>query len=287
LTPDPSFPIVRHPTPGTRTPILVSVPHYGTEPLPHITRDDYREPSFATFAYGFADTFVGDLYADLHEHGATVLATPFSRMFVDVNRRRDDFEQHEGEVRSRRGVVRTHTMRDVAIFARPLALADLEARLQTLYDPYYVTLDRLLGELRQAHGAALLLDGHTGSPRRMQAHQVILGTCHGATCAPALAATAAAIFGRHGFEVHENVSGYTGGNIVATYGRPQTRRVHALQVEINASLLMTSTADEFIAQVRRGEIPEKAHGNIARLRECLREVLAALPPVLAAVPASS
>jgi N-formylglutamate deformylase len=284
--PDRSFPIVRHPAPGMRTPILVSVPHYGTEPLPHITRDDYREPSFETFAYGFADTFVGDLYADLHEHGATVLATPFSRIFVDVNRRRDDFEQHEGEVRSRRGVVRTHTMRDVAIFARPLALADLEARLQTLYDPYYVTLDRLLGELRQAHGAALLLDGHTGSPRRMQDHQVILGTCHGATCAPMIAATAAAIFGRHGFEVHENVSGYTGGNIVATYGQPQTRRVHALQVEINASLLMTSTADEFIAQVRRGEIPEKAHGNIARLRECLREVLAALPPVLAAVQAS-
>jgi len=286
LTPDRPFPIVRRPPPGTRTPILVSVPHYGTEALPHITRDDYREPSFETFAYGFADTFVGDLYADLHEHGATVLATPFSRMFVDVNRRRDDFEQHEGEVRSRRGVVRTHTMRDVAIFARPLAPADLEARLQTHYDPYYVTLDRLLGELRQAHGAALLLDGHTGSPRRMQEHQVILGTCHGATCAPELAATAAAIFGRHGFEVHENVSGYTGGNIVATYGRPQTRRVHALQVEINASLLMTSTADEFIAQVRRGEIPEKAHGNIARLRDCLREVLAALPPVLAAVQAS-
>jgi N-formylglutamate deformylase len=281
--PDRSFPIVRHPAPGTRTPILVSVPHYGTEPLPHITRDDYREPSFETFAYGFADTFVGDLYADLHEHGATVLATPFSRIFVDVNRRRDDFEQHEGEVRSRRGVVRTHTMRDVAIFARPLALADLEARLQTLYDPYYVTLDRLLGELRQAHGAALLLDGHTGSPRRMQDHQVILGTCHGATCAPMIAATAAAIFGRHGFEVHENVSGYTGGNIVATYGQARPRRVHAVQLEINGSLLMTTSGEEFIAQVRRGEIPEKAHDNIARIRECLRDVLAALPPVLASI----
>ena len=32
--------------------------------------------------------------------------TPLSRMFVDVNRRRDDFEQRDGEVRSRRGVVR-------------------------------------------------------------------------------------------------------------------------------------------------------------------------------------
>jgi hypothetical protein len=153
----------------------VSVPHYGTQPLPHITRGDYREPWFEAFAYGYADTFAGDLYADLHEHGATVLATPFSRMFVDVNRRRDDFEHHDGEVRSRRGVVRTHTMRDVPIFARSLGLADLEARLQALYDPYYATLEDLLGELRGPSGYAMLLDGHTGSPRRMKDHQVIIG----------------------------------------------------------------------------------------------------------------
>jgi len=280
---EPSFPIVKHPVPGTRTPVLVSVPHYGTQPLPHITRDDYREPWFETFAYGFADTFVGDLYADLHEHGATVLATPFSRMFVDVNRRRDDFEHRDGEVRSRRGVVRTHTMREVPIFRHPLSLADLEARLQTLYDPYYSTLESLLAQLREAYGYAMLLDGHTGSPRRMKDHQVIIGTRHDATCATELTATVAAIFTRHGFEVHQNVSGYTGGNIVATYGQPQTRCVHALQLEINASLLMTTSREEFIAHVSRGGIPEKAEANIARVRQGLREVLAALPSVLATV----
>src|SRR3972149_2149838 len=163
-----SFPIVWHPAPRTRAPVRVSVPHYGPAPWPHITRDDYREPWFETFAYGFADTFVGDLYAYLSEHGATVLATPFSRVFVDVNRRRDDFEHHDGEVRSRRGVVRTHTMRNAPIFARPLALADLEERLRTLYDPYYSALERLLTELRQAYGYALLLDGHTGRPRPLK-----------------------------------------------------------------------------------------------------------------------
>ena len=278
-----SFPIVRHPVPGTSTPVLVSVPHYGTEPLPHITRADYSEPWFETFAYGFADTFAGDLYSDLHEHGATVLATPFSRMFVDVNRRRDDFEHEDGEVRSRHGVVRTHTMRDAPIFARPLGLADLEERLRTLYDPYYAALERLLTELRQAYGYALLLDGHTGSPRRMKDHQVIIGTRHDATCAPRLSAAVAAIFTRHGFEVHRNVSGYTGGNIVATYGHPESQRVHALQLEINASLLTTVAGEGLIAQVKRGELPEKAEANIARIRQCLREVLAALPPVLATV----
>jgi N-formylglutamate amidohydrolase len=273
--------IVRHPPPDRRAPVLVSVPHYGTQPLPHITGDDYREPRFETFAYGFADTFASDLYADLDAHGATVVATPFSRMFVDVNRRRDDFEHIDGEVRSRRGVVRTHTMRDVAIFARPLCLAELEDRLRTLYDPYYATLDTLLGALRRDYGYALLLDGHTGSPRRMQEHQVIIGTRHDATCATELADAVAAIFTRHGFEVHRNISGYTGGNIVATYGRPDTLRVHALQLEINASLLMTTSREEYIAHITRGGIPEKAEANIARVRACLGEALATLPSVLA------
>jgi N-formylglutamate amidohydrolase len=278
-----SFPIVRHPAPEKRTPVLVSVPHYGTQPLPHVTRDDYCEPWFETFAYGFADTFVGDLYADLDEHGATVLATPFSRMFVDVNRRRDDFEHQDGEVRSRRGVVRTHTMRDAPIFARPLRLADLETRLQTLYDPYYSALERLLTDLRHVYGYALLLDGHTGSPRRMKDHQVIIGTRYDATCSPRLAEAVAAIFASHGFEVHKDVSGYTGGNIVATYGQPATRRVHAIQLEINASLLMTTSREEFIAEVSRGGVPGKAEQSIARVRQCLREVMVALPSILATV----
>jgi N-formylglutamate amidohydrolase len=278
------FPIVRHPAAGTRMPIVVSVPHYGTQPLPHITRAHYAEARFETFAYGFADTFAADLYRDLHEHGATVLATPFSRMFVDVNRRRDDFEHHAGEVRSCRGVVRTHTMREVAIFAQPLGLDDLEGRLRRLYDPYYAALEGLLTDLHGAYGYALLLDGHTGSPRRMGDHQVIIGTRHGATCAPILAATVARIFTDHGFEVHDNVSGYTGGNIVATFGRPESRRIHALQLEVNASLLTTTGRDEFIAHITRGGIPEKAEANIARVRKCLQEVLAALPGVLATLP---
>ena len=276
-----AFPIVRQPPSGIRTPIVVSVPHYGTEPLPQVTRDDYCEPRFETFAYGFADTFAPDLYGDLHEHGATVLATPVSRMFVDVNRRRDDFEREDGAVRSSRGVVRTHTMRGVPIFARALAPADLESRLRALYDPYYATLARLLAEVRQAHGYAILLDAHTGSPRRMQDHEVILGTCRESTCAPALAKTVADIFARHGFRVDENVSGYTGGNIVATYGRPRAR-VHALQLEINSALLMTTSREELIALITRGGVPDKAEANITRVRACLRETLAALPAAVAA-----
>jgi N-formylglutamate amidohydrolase len=277
------FPIIKHPPPEAQVPILVSIPHYGTQPLPHITAADYTEPWFETFAYGFADTFVGDLYADLHEQGATVLATPFSRIFVDVNRRRNDFEHVNGLVRSRRGVVRTHTMRDVPIFTRALSPAELEARLQTFYDPYYATIEQLLRYLQAIYGYALLLDSHTGSPRRMLNHQVILGTSHGTTSHTALSETIAAIFTAHGFEVHHNISGYAGGNIVRTYGQPEGQRIHAIQIEINAVLLMTTSRQEFITQISRGEIPARAEDNIARLRTCLREIMTALPAVLAKI----
>jgi len=279
----PGFPIIKHPPAEAQAPILVSIPHYGTEPLPHITAADYTEPWFETFAYGFADTFASELYADLYKQGATVLATPFSRIFVDVNRRRNDFEHLDGMVRSRRGVVRTHTMREVPIFTRALNPAELEARLRAFYDPYYATIEQLLGHIQATYGYALLLDSHTGSPRRMLDHQVILGTSHGKTSHTALADLITTIFTAHGFEVHHNVSGYAGGNIVRTYGRPEARRVHAIQIEINAALLMTTSRQEFIAQISRGEIPTKAEDTIARLRTCLREVITTLPAMLAAL----
>lgn len=278
-----AFPLLLEPLAAAQTPVLVSVPHYGTQALPHLTATDYTEPWFATFAYGFADTFAGELYADLHAHGATVLATPLSRMFVDVNRRRDDFEQVDGMVQSRRGVVRTHTMRDVPIFTRPLSSEALEERLRAFYDPYYATLAAVLARLQATHGHAIVLDSHTGSPRRMQEYQVILGTSHGKTSHGHLVETIAAIFTAHGFEVHQNISGYAGGNIVRTYGQPEHQRVHAIQIEINAALLMTTSRQDFIAQISRGETPAKAEATIARLRTCLCEIVTALPPALTAL----
>ena len=276
-----AFPIVKCPDADRRSPILVSIPHFGTQSLPGMTPGDYCEPWFETFAYGFADTFVGDLYADLHQYGATVLATPLSRVFVDVNRRRDDFEMQGDAIRSHRGVVRTHTIRDTPIFAKPLTLARLEARLKAYYDPYYATVERLLAEIHDAYGYALLIDGHTGSPRRMKDYEIIIGTRRGSTCDPALVEPIAAAFVQEGFEVHHNVSGYAGGNLVVTYGNPASRRQHAVQLEINASLLMTTSRQEFIAQVSRGENPSKDETTIARLRACVQKVVLALPNVLA------
>ena len=274
-----SFPIVRRPAPGMSTPVLVSVPRYGTQALPDITSDDYTEPWFETFAYGFADTFVG---RPLRRSARAWGHRPGHALLAHVRRRQPPSRRLRGRrVRSRRGVVRLPPMRDVPIFARPLGLADLEARLQTLYDPYYATLERLLAELHQAFGYALVLDGHTGSPRRMSDHQVIIGTRR-----------------RH---LRARAAGGRGLHPSRLRGPPERQRLHrrqhrghlrpatrggsALQLEVNASLLMTTSREEFIAQVSRGGIP-KAEANIARVRACLREAVESLSTVLAGGPSS-
>ena len=175
-------------------------------------------------------------------------------------------------------------MRDVPIFARPLGLADLEARLQALYDPYYATLEDLLGELREASGYAMLLDGHTGSPRRMKDHQVIIGTRHASTCAPELAGAVAAIFTRHGFEVHDNVSRLHRrqhrGHVRPAAGPARPRPPDRGQ-------RVTPDDDEprrvHRPRVARRAFPRRRSDNIARVRECLAEVVSILPAVLAAM----
>ena len=83
--------VVRRPQNDPQFPVLVSIPHYGTcSPVGH---DDanFLKTRYRHFPRGFADPFADTLYGDLHDAGALVLATRLSRLFVDVNRRRNDF----------------------------------------------------------------------------------------------------------------------------------------------------------------------------------------------------
>lgn len=267
---------VRRPTGDAPIAALISVPHYGTQALPGIRADDYAEPANATFAYGYADAFAADLYDGLEATGATMLVFPWSRLFVDTNRPRDDFEIHHGRIRSKRGVIRTHSIADTELFAEPLSAAQAEQRLQQFYDPYHHTLRQLIERLHQQHGHLLLVDAHTGSERRMGDHQVILGTRRGVTIAPRLSDLAARVFSGYGFRVRHDVPGYSGGFTVRHYGEPLARQIHALQIEVNSTLLMAGTRQDFMAAVRSGELPARDESNLARLRACVSDVVAAL-----------
>ena len=256
----------------------MSIPHSGIESLPGVRESDFAQPSYVTFPWGYSDLFARNVYADAANHGVSVVATPYSRLFIDVNRARDDFECSEGAVKSQRGVFRTHMINDQPIFAAPLTKTDAELRLRCYYDPYHEKLEEIIDDTYRRFDRVVLLDAHTGSPNGMRNHEVIIGTRHGQTASSALVELAREAFQIHGFSVEENVPGYSGGQIVRRHSANGTgRAVQALQIEINSGLLMTTPRKELIKTMMRGQIPPSHQGNIDRARAsvaCLLEQLA-------------
>jgi len=272
VSPHGGFPIRRAPAPPARA-VLVSIPHYGTDSLPGIDTADYRAPRFATFRYGYTDAFAREIHGRLHEAGALLLATPYSRLFVDVNRARDDFDIDGDAVRSQRGVIRTHVRDDEPVFARPLSVAAAQRTLARFYDPYHLALRDGLARLRREFGHAVLLDAHTASGPRMLGHEVVIGTRRGATCSTALAEGLASVVRDHGFQCRFDVPGYVGGHIVRSYGA-RDGAVQAVQVEFNALRIVGAGRREFVDAARRGTLPQHDAGALARCAACMRDVVA-------------
>lgn len=263
---------MRDPPADPVLPVIVSIPHYGTDAVPGVAAADYSEPRFASFRYGYVDPFARQIYGALHECGATVVATPISRLFIDVNRARDDFELHAGAVCSTRGVVRTHIRDREAVFRSPLCPDVLERRLASFYDPYHALLASRLDQLRARFGNAVVLDAHTANAARLDGHEVVVGTRRGRSCAPALADGVAAIVRGHGFACSFDVPGYSGGHTVRRHGSPDGA-VQAVQIEFNAIRIMGTSRHEYAEARRLGTLPAHDAACLARCIACMREVV--------------
>ena len=277
--------MIRRAPKAHRIPVVVSVPHFGIEPLPGVMVHDYREPGYATFPRGYTDAFAAEVYGDLHQVGASLVATPYSRLFVDVNRRRNDFECHGDEIVSGRGVVRTHVLGDRPIFAQPLSPGQIEERLRRFYDPYHTALDMLVDEAAARFGMVVVLDAHTASPRRMGDHEVVIGSRRGETAAPCLVDEVANQCRVHGLHPERDVPGYSGGYVTRRFGRKSRRDSHAIQIEINAGVLMSTTVAEHRERLRLGRPPLPDPQAVERAKRCVEDVVRGLARVVSSLDA--
>lgn len=253
--------------------MVVSIPHYGTEAIPDVGPDDYSDPDFMHLPWGYADTFAADVYGSAHEYGAHVVAMPYSRLFVDVNRRRDDFTCEGDVVTSTRGVFRTHTRKGKPVFTQHFTRERAEHILSHYYDPYHKGLRGVIERMQDKHERVLLLDMHTASPNRMGDHEVVIGTRGGKTADRGIIDRIVDLFAVAGADVYEDVPGYAGGHIVRRYGEDGDDKVHAVQVEINAGLLMTTPREELVPRMIRGERPDIHVENVERMQRCLKTIV--------------
>ncbi len=213
------------------TPLLINVPHCGTELPPALAAR--LTPEALTLAD--TDWHVEKLYGFAAEYGAGLMHARYSRYVVDLNRDPDGKPLYPGADNTELCPSRAFSGNDLYLAGGALSDAEIAERRRLYWQPYHDRLAAELAAIKARHGYALLLDGHSipsQVPRFFEGRlpDLNLGSNDGRSAAPALAAAAEAVLaGAKGFsQVHNGR--FKGGYITRQYGRPE-QGVHALQLE--------------------------------------------------------
>jgi len=231
------------------------------------------------------DAFIDQVFAAAADHGAPLLKAHFPRVYVDPNREPyeldaamfddalpDYVNAASPRVAAGLGTIARVVTSGEEVYRGKLSFADARRRIEDHYFPYHATLRSLVDATCERFGACLLVDCHsmpsvggpmdsdTGSKRV----DIVLGDCHGNSCARAVTDTAEHVLRDLGYSVRRNVP-YAGGFTTRHYGRPWNG-VHGMQIEVNRALYMdelTVTPTEGLAElVRRMNILIKALADL-------------------------
>lgn len=266
-------------------PFVYNTPHSGRYYPPdllaatHLTESALRSSE---------DCMVDRLFAAAPTLGAPLFAVQYARAYVDCNRERHELDPAlfdgplpaDANVRSDRvraglGTIPAVVAANRAIYRRPIPIEDGLARIARVYEPTHDGLSALLAETRESFGHVVLIDCHSMPSGRTfgrfaprQRDDIVLGDCHGQSCAPELSRAAAAILRELGYQVALNIP-YSGGYNTQHYGRPRFG-MHALQIEINRALYMDERSYNPTARF------ERVAEDLARFMERLHALPAAL-----------
>ena len=232
-------------------PLVLASPHSGTEYSPDFLASSRLDPVALRRS---EDTFVDELFGAAPRLGVPLLSARFPRAYIDVNREAYELDPSmfadalpkfvnaaSPRVRMGLGTIARIVASGEEIYAKKLQFAEARRRIECLYHPYHQALGRLVEETEGVFGGCLLVDCHSmpsaaGSACGRDGADIVLGDCHGASCASQIVEAATRFLVERGFVVAINAP-YAGGFTTGFYGRPNAHR-HALQIEINRALYM-------------------------------------------------
>ena len=242
---------LRHAPERGALPLVFDSPHSG-EHYP----DDFDHAPPRAEVRRAEDTHVARLYACAPRHGATLVEALFPRAYIDPNRSLADIDVEliDGVwpgpiVTSRKtaqgiGLVWRVARDGAPMYARRLAVTEVQGRIDRCYLPYHAALASELDAAHRqfdavwhvdCHSMPAIGDANADDPGRARA-DFVLGDRDGTTCAPAFTQAVAAILRGFGYDVAIN-DPYKGVEIVRRHGRPAEDR-HSLQIEVNRRLYM-------------------------------------------------
>jgi N-formylglutamate deformylase len=275
---------LRRPRDADRVPVVYDSPHSGRYYPPDfettLPRTDLRRAE---------DAYVDELLEGALAYGIAVLDAKYPRSYIDLNRAATDIDPEllsepwptpvvptEKSTRGL-GLIRRLVAPGVAINARPLSPAEVQARIDNVYLPYHSALDDLIESTRAKFGVVWHINwhsmkskGHAMTPdgdvmRRIDA---IVSDADGRTASPDVTRFVAYTLRGLGMRVAVN-DPYKGGNIVRRIGAP-SRCVHSVQVELNRALYLDEHAvtktPGLVALGRLIEVASRELGVVAAMQ---------------------
>jgi len=221
-----------------RAPLLVSLPHDGSEIPPELAARMTERAGIAPDT----DWHVSKLYAFAKELGASVIAPRHSRYVVDLNRPPDDTSLYPGQNTTGLCPIVQFSGEPVYRDGAVPDAAEIDARVQHYWRPYHAALEAELQRLRAEHGRVVLWEGHSirgEVPFLFEGRlpDLNLGTVDGKSCTPALQAKlVAALQGQRQYDWVVN-GRFKGGYITRHYGDP-ANGIDAVQLEISQRIYM-------------------------------------------------
>ncbi len=250
----------------SRLPIVVSIPHCGTD-FPDEIIHDYK-PNLIK-SPDDTDWFVDMLYDFVPSMGITMIAAKYSRWVIDLNRDEDSQPLYtDGRIIT--ALCPTTTFLGEPLYRderKEVGSVEVRRRLKEYYHPYHGKIKSLLEEEKKKFGKVLLWDCHSirqlvPTIQKEKFPDLILGDADERACDPGLISIAMMNLGSARYSLNHNHP-FKGGTITRSFGNPSDHQ-HALQLEMTKVNYMDDSETEY----------DKARAD--KMRELLKRTLSEL-----------
>jgi len=214
------------------SPLIVNVPHAGR----HVPDAILLRMQSAARTLPDTDWHVDELYGFAPSTGATLIAATHSRYVVDLNRDPSGAALYPGVDNTELCPTRTFANEPIYASGEEPTTDEIAARRATFFEPYHTLVAAEVARVRERHGFAVLVDGHSIAaevPRFFAGRlpDLNLGTSDGASCDRSLRQLATDVVSHANGFTHVVDGRFKGGYITRHFGTPRAG-VHALQLEM-------------------------------------------------------
>lgn len=245
-------------------PLLVSIPHAGTELTPEV------EAGLSDAARGLPDTdwHIPLLYDFVRDLGASVLIGRYSRYVIDLNRPPDNQPLY----RTATTGLFPETLFDGTPTFAPGKTPDAAQRqgyIDQIWQPYHQQIQQELARLKAQYGYALLFDAHSIASQISRLFEgrlpdLNIGTNDGASCSPELITAIQEVCAAQS-DYSWVVNGrFKGGYITRAYGQPQ-QQIQAVQLELAQLNYMAETPPYAWQQTHASQLQKVLKAMLQRM----------------------